>query len=308
MSDTVEATETAFDVRDMDSKSRELLEGAVDLHVHPGPSPFPRRIGIHDAAQQAADAGFAAIVVKSHHHSMVTDVLALQGASGLPIPVFSGIALNNHVGGVNPHAVDLTLKMGGRIVWFPTISSDKHIEEHEGLKFPTATKPLLSPTPIPVRDRDGEVLESVREVLALIRDEDGIFAGGHLPVDDVDALVVTAHGMGLDRMLIQHPNFVVGATPERAARWSEFGAVIEHSLCMYDDASTFYHWEIDVLLEYLRAVGAERTSLVSDLGQKNNPLPVQSYDKILTLLSKAGVDDRELRQLVRDTPSRVLGL
>lgn len=308
MGNTAEATEIEFDVRDMDAKSRELLDGAIDLHVHPGPSPFPRRISVHEAVTQAAAAGFRAIVVKSHHHSMVTDVLALQAAMELPIPVFSGVALNDHVGGINPHVVDLTLKMGGRVVWFPTISSDKHIHEHEGLKFPTSTKPLLPPSPVRVRDADGNLLDEVREVIALIRDEDGILAGGHLPVDDVDAVVTAAQEMGVERMLIQHPNFVVGATPAHAKRWSELGAVIEHSLCMYDDRSTFYHWEIDVMLEYIRAVGPERTALVSDLGQKNNPLPVQSFDRIIGLLSKAGVDDTALVQMLRDAPARVLGI
>lgn len=308
MADPTNVSLSDLDVRDMDSKSRELLDGAVDLHVHPGPSPFPRRISVHEAAEQAAAAGFRAIVVKSHHHSMVTDVLAVNAAAALPIPVFSGVALNDHVGGINPYVVDLTLKMGGRVVWFPTISSDKHIHEHEGLKFPTSTKPLLPPMPVEVRDRDGHLLPEVREVLALIRDEDGILAGGHLPVDDIDAVMTAANEMGVQRMLIQHPNFVVGATPAHAKRWSELGAVVEHSLCMYDDRSTFYHWEIDVMLDYIRAVGPEKTALVSDLGQKNNPLPVQSFDRIITLLSKAGVDDTDLINMLRDAPARVLGI
>jgi len=34
-----------------------LLDGAVDLHVHPYPSPFPRRMDAAEAAQRAADAG-----------------------------------------------------------------------------------------------------------------------------------------------------------------------------------------------------------------------------------------------------------
>jgi len=39
-----------------------LLDGAVDLHVHPYPSPFPRRMDAAEAAQRAADAGMRAIV------------------------------------------------------------------------------------------------------------------------------------------------------------------------------------------------------------------------------------------------------
>lgn len=299
---------TGRGVRDMEPAIAEVLDGAVDLHVHPGPSPFPRRIGIREAAAQAADAGFKAIVVKSHHHSMVTDVLALEDAGGLPLPVFAGVALNNHVGGVNPYAVDLALKMGARIVWFPTISSGKHLAEHEGLKFPTATQELRPPRSIPIRDDSGRLLPEVHEVLEVIRDQEGILAGGHLATEDIDALVVAAHDMGIDRILIQHPNFVVGATPERCVRWAELGAVIEHSLCMYDDRSTFYHWKIDVLLEYLDAVGYDRSTLVSDLGQRNNPLPLEAYERVLGLLLKEGVAQDHLRRIVSTTATRVLGI
>src|SRR5215472_14001546 len=132
----------------------ELLVGAVDLHVHPAPSPFPRDLTLLDAVRQAADAGFKGMIVKSHHHSMVTDVLAVSDAvGGLPIPVYSGVALNNQVGGINPAAVELALNLGGRIVWFPTISSGRHICVHnEELKFPRTAKPFRKDTPTRVLD------------------------------------------------------------------------------------------------------------------------------------------------------------
>jgi len=34
-----------------------LIVGAVDPHVHPAPSPFPRRMGIFEAARDASDSG-----------------------------------------------------------------------------------------------------------------------------------------------------------------------------------------------------------------------------------------------------------
>ena len=100
----------------------EVLRGAVDLHTHPGPSPLAPRLGILAAAREAAAAGYAAIAVKSHHHSMTTDVLALReaGLDDLGVAVHSGIALNAYVGGINPDAVELCLALGGRIIWFPT--------------------------------------------------------------------------------------------------------------------------------------------------------------------------------------------
>src|SRR3546814_17841203 len=64
--------------------------------------------------------------------SMVTDILALEPEvlSQIPISVYGGIALNHTVGGLNPYAVELALRMGGRVVWFPTLASPAHIDHH----------------------------------------------------------------------------------------------------------------------------------------------------------------------------------
>lgn len=294
-----------------DSQIAELLDGAIDLHCHPGPSPFPRRIGIPEAAQQASDAGFRAIVVKSHHHSMVTDVLALEspGGGGLPIPVFSGVALNNQVGGINVYAVEIALHMGGKIVWFPTIAADKHICVHtDELKFPRTSRPMRHNYPLTILDADDRLRAEVRDVIDMIRDHNAILACGHLDVREVDALIRGGRGQGVERIVVNHPNFVVGAGPDVCATWVELGATIEHSLCMYDDRSTFYHWEIDVLLGYFKACGFENTILGSDLGQKENPLPVESYTRVLRMLLDAGLDAKELRRVVADTPAELLGL
>ncbi|MGH3729105.1 MAG: DUF6282 family protein [Micromonosporaceae bacterium] len=294
----------------MDARVRDLLVDAVDLHVHPGPSPFPRRIGIHDAAVQARDAGFKAIFVKSHHHSMVSDVHAIRDAVGsLPIPVFSGVALNNQVGGINPYAVELALQQGGRIVWFPTIASSKHICVHdEHLKFPTAKFQMRDSSPERIRDEDGKLRPEVLDILTLIKEQDAILSGGHLDVADLDLLIRTGHRMGIERILVNHPNFVVGATPEQCKEWAELGARFEHSLCMYDERSSFFHWKIDVLLDYIRAVGSQRTLLCSDLGQKNNPLPVEAYALIVRGLLDAGVPDVDIRRMVGRNASELAGL
>jgi hypothetical protein len=282
----------------------------VDLHCHPGPSPFPRRISIVEAARQAADAGFKAVLVKSHHHSMVTDVLALQAAGDLlPIPVFSGVALNNQVGGINIYAAELALHMGGKIVWFPTIAADKHICVHtDELKFPRTTRPMRSNEALSVFDESGNLRPDVYEVMDLIKEHDAILATGHLDVPEVDALVRAGAARGVERIVVNHPNYVVGAGPEKAAEWAALGATIEHSLCMYDDTSTFYHWGIETLVEFIKACGASRTIFGSDLGQANNPLPVESYQRIVRRLLDEGIPAADIRKMTGGNGAELLGL
>jgi hypothetical protein len=287
-----------------------LLDGAVDLHVHPSPSPFPRRIDIVEAARLAAAAGMRAIVVKSHHHSTAMDVAALApyGVEQSGVQVFGGIALNTQVGGINPHAVNLCLAMGGKIVWFPTIASPAHLAHSHNLNFPKLAIPLMDEVPIDVWGEDGALKPEVHAILRMIAEADAILASGHMPVRSILAVFEAARDAGVRRMLVNHPNYVIEATHEEARKMAALGAMIEHSLCMYDEDSTFYHWQIEVLVDWIRAVGPERSLLGSDLGQKNNPLPEQSYYKICSRLRDAGWTMPELRALVADNPAHLLGL
>jgi hypothetical protein len=291
-----------------------LLDGAVDLHVHPYPSPFPRRMDAAEAAQRAADAGMRAIVVKSHHHDTAMDVAALKehgiGASG--IEVYGGVALNTQVGGLNPHAVNLCLAMGGKVVWLPTVASPKHIEyhrEHPQLKFPSLAVDLIPEEPIDVfADGNGALRPEVHEIVRMIAEADAVLASGHMPPRSILAVFEAAREAGVRRLVVNHPNFVIEASKDEVKRMAELGALIEHSLCMYDEESTFHNWQIDTLVDWIRWVGPERSSLGSDLGQANNPFPVDSFRKICTRLLEAGMTEAEVRMLVADNPARLLGV
>jgi Family of unknown function (DUF6282) len=291
-----------------------LLDGAVDLHVHPYPSPFPRRMDAAEAAQHAADAGMRAIVVKSHHHDTSSDVAALKehGIDQSGIDVFGGIALNTQVGGLNPHAVNLCLAMGGRIVWFPTIASPKHIEHHRDhpqLKFPKLAVDLIPEEPIDVFvDGSDRLRPEVHQILAMIAEADAVLASGHMPPRSILAVFEAAREAGVRRMIVNHPNFVIEASKDEVRRMADLGALIEHSLCMYDEESSFHNWQIDTLVEWILWVGADRSSLGSDLGQANNPLPTDSFRKICLRLLEAGLPERDVRKLVADNPARLLGL
>ncbi len=219
-----------------DPEVDELLTGAVDLHTHPGPSPFPRRMSIMDAATDAASVGFRALVAKSHHHSMQSDILALEsaGLAEIPVKVYGGVALNNTVGGLNPYAVELALRTGGRVVWFPTIASRAHLDfhAHNHSGFPVAGIPLRDNEPITVLDEDGTLGAATRDILDVIAAESAILNCGHLPADEIDVLIPGALDAGVTRIVISHPDFIVGAAPERIGEWCREGAHVEHCLAM----------------------------------------------------------------------------
>ena len=119
MSTTTEDTARAAEVA-------ELLVGAVDLHCHSGPAAMPRTLDHHEALLDCAEAKFSALLYKDHFYLGVSHAVMLEKLfPELGLKLFSGIALNNASGGINPHAVDHAVKIGAKIVWMPTLSSGR---------------------------------------------------------------------------------------------------------------------------------------------------------------------------------------
>jgi hypothetical protein len=288
------------------------LDGAVDLHVHPAPSPFPRRIGPLGAARHAAEHGMRAMALKSHHHCTAADAAAFAGEGLVPdgVELIGGIVLNSQVGGLNPHAVALSLALGGRVVWLPTISSPAHIAKAGtgAVKFPSASVSLPPEPSLDVWDERGRLLPQVDELLALIADADAVLASGHLPAASIVAVFERAHALGVRRLLVNHPNFIVDLAPSEVARLLELGAYVEHASCHYDQQSRFFTYGIQELVRWVKLVGPQSTTLCSDLGQEGNPLPAVSLANVLEALHAEGFSDAELRQMTADNPARLAGL
>ncbi|MEH0108857.1 DUF6282 family protein [Tersicoccus sp. MR15.9] len=287
----------------------ELLDGAVDLHCHSGPSPMPRRITHVEAARQAADAGFRAIVVKCHYHDTVTDVLAMQPLlEDLPIEVYGGIAMNSVNGGLNPWAVDRSLKMGGKVIWFPTISSHIHLEHsahHAETQSHFQPLGMMQSAEVSVFDADGGVRPEVRQIVEQAKAEGALVSTGHLDARSALAVVRTAHDVGHDRVIISHPDYVSDIDRSRLEEMIGLGAVVEHEVAMYHRDHIF---PAEQLVAWIRAVGAEHTVLGSDLGQVGNPLPVEGYRGLLPRLLDLGIGEDEIDLMIRRNPARLIGL
>ena len=292
-----------------DSEVDALLVGGVDLHTHPGPSPFPRRMSIMDAAVDAATVGFRALVCKSHHHSMQSDILALEsvGLRDTGVHVVGGVALNRTVGGLNPYAVELALRMGGRVVWFPTIASSAHIEFHASHHsgFPISGIPLRDNEPITILDGAGGLLPEVHDILSVIAAESAVLNCGHLPAAEIDVLVPAAVAAGIERIVISHPDFVVGADPGRVGSWARQGATVELCLAMLVGARSTGS-PVERTAEFRRAAGVGHTIFSSDLGQKGNPLPITAYRRMVRSLLDAGTAEDDITAMVGGNAGQLL--
>ncbi|HVN12739.1 MAG TPA: DUF6282 family protein, partial [Kineosporiaceae bacterium] len=120
-----------------------LLVGAIDPHVHSGPSIASRAVDHLELAQDLSRASFAAVITKDHDYSgVMTAALIARHHPDLRTRVYSGIVLNNVVGGLNPYAVEHTAAMGGKTVWLPTLAAENHLrwEKTGSWQHPASTQ------------------------------------------------------------------------------------------------------------------------------------------------------------------------
>ena len=86
------------------------------------------------------------------------------------------------------------------------------------------------------------------------------------------------------------------------------GAFVEHELSMYHPAVPAPGFPISQLVEWIEKIGAERTVIDSDLGQKDNPLPVDGYLYVVQQLLDHGVKEEAIRQMICRNTAFLLGL
>lgn len=286
-----------------------VLDGAVDLHVHSGPSPFPRRLNHVEASYDAARINMRALLIKSHHHNTAMDVLAMADQlKDAPTPIYGGVALNSEVGGVNPSAVSVAIKMGGRAVWGPTVSSKQHIKAHshdDG--FPTLGSNFEEKEET-VWAADGNVSAETVRVTQLVAEADVMLTGGHLDVESQRALFATAKENGVKRMLLHHPDFIVDVPENEVEELLGYGAFVEHEMSMYHKDVVAPGFPITQLVDWIEKIGPERTVINSDLGQNINPMPVDGYIYVIQQLLDHGVKEKAIRQMICHNTAFLLGL
>jgi hypothetical protein len=298
-------------VRDEDVA--DLLKGAVDLHVHSGPSVMPRILDHYDAMTDAAQAGFRAIVYKDHYYPGMAHAQLLERLyPELGVRLFSGVALNNAVGGINRYAVDHCIKLGGKIVWMPTFSAANHIEKYrkkskDALHFPSTREKMVEPTPLTVLDANGQLTDETKVILDLIAEADIILAGGHLHVSELALLFEEAKRRGVKKIMVNHPTYLIDCSDEDIRSFARMGVYLEHSICMFVPSRVKF-WEPAELKRLIDVAGVDMTILGSDLGLTEAPRPVDGYRQIVRSLLELQVSATDVRKLVATNAARLLGL
>ncbi|MEZ0167763.1 DUF6282 family protein [Microvirga sp. TS319] len=303
--------DSATTQKTVEQRIDDLLVGAIDPHVHSGPSIAARSVDHLELARDASAAGFAAIVTKDHDYSgVMTAALISRHHPELTTKIYSGIALNNVVGGLNPYAVEHTAAMGGKIVWLPTLAAENHFEweKTSGWVHPASTQKIRPASAIPVLDANKAVRDDVKEILDVIARTDLTLASGHVHASETWIIFEEAKKRGVKRMIFTHPEDIVGASLEDVRGIAAMGAAVEHSLCMFLEGNKFQTCAPEDLRKHIDAAGIDSTILCSDLGQIGNIHPIEGIRRGIKLCMDLGYSDDDIRKMVSLNAARTLGI
>jgi hypothetical protein len=275
------------------------LAGAADLHAHFGPDPHrTRSVTGLEAAEQAAAAGHAAIVLKSHDTPSAGLAAALDPLVD-GVAVFGGVCCDHEVGGVNPAAVEVALRLGARIVWLPTLSSAQDVANG------VAAQLGISGPGLRVTDTDDRLTQETLDVLDLVAEHDAVLATGH--VSAMEHLAVTRAFARRGKVLVTHameelagPNLDVAHCAELA----ELGAHIE--LCAFTCLGALATRPVADLVRCIAAVGTDRVTLGTDFGQAINEPPAAGLQTFADALYAAGLSEAEIQRMACTNPNALL--
>jgi hypothetical protein len=288
-----------------------LLKGAIDPHVHSGPSIALRAVDHLELLRDLSAAGFAAVVTKDHDYSgVMTAALIKKHHPDLRTKLYSSIVLNNVVGGFNPYAVEHTAAMGGKVVWLPTLAAENHLrwEKTSNWVHPASTQKMRPAVGIPVLDSARAVRDDVKEILDIVARNDMVLASGHLHVSETWLVFEEAKRRGVNRIVLTHPEDIVDATMNDVSGIAKMGAFIEQSLCMFLEGSKFKIATAEDLRRFIEAAGVDQTVLCSDLGQVGIFSPIEGFRRGIKLCMDLGFDDGQIRKMVSSNAARMLGI
>lgn len=283
------------------------IEGAIDLHIHSSPCLFPRLADDRQVVEAAIQAGMSAVLLKCHHESTVSRAYLL--VQEYPeVRVHGGIVLNHYVGGINPAAVQAALALGAKEVWMPTVDALHHARVHGGrgrYDVQTAGAAAGLDSGISVL-AGGKLTPETLSVLDLIAEYDAILGTAHLSAEEIEALVHEAVRRGVNRILLTHPYFKVpNLDLPFIQQMVALGAFAEFGYCTV--SPMWNYATVQKKVDSIKVLGAEHCVIMSDAGQRHNPMPAEALRIFAQSLYEKGISEQDLELMMRINPGRLLG-
>ncbi|MDU2064621.1 MAG: DUF6282 family protein [Sporomusaceae bacterium] len=274
--------------------SEELLQGVIDTHIHTNPDVRLRRLNDIELAREALRVGAKAIVIKSH----LVPTMDRASIAEFVVPgirVFGGLTLNSYVGGINPAAVEVAIKMGAKIIWLPTADSS-HEKRLQG-KSGGVTSVV-----------DRKVTPELLAVLKLIAEHNIVLGTGHLAPEETLIVVETAKQVGVQKIIVNHPEWwSINMSLAQQKELAQYGVFFERCYATRPPGEG-YRKNFAINLEAVAAIGYESTILATDGGQTENPLWSEALAEHIDFFVQSGVSRVAIDQMTKINPAKLLDL
>jgi len=279
---------------------KNLIEGSIDFHTHTSPSIRTRLKDDYELASEASSYGLAALVLKSHEGSTVERAFLTQKVIK-DVKMYGGVVLNYSMGGLNPFAVETALKLGGKIIWMPTLDALNHTKLLGRNSF--YSKEIQG---ITVLNSDGELSKESLQIIELAGQYNAVIATGHLEVSEVFKLAEEAIRVKFDKLLYNHPDFFINnASIEDQIQLAKMGVYMEKCYRVLipppDDTVC-----IEDLAEGIKKIGFNKCIIATDLGQSHNISPLEGLQKFISLLVEQGLEPESITTMVAEQPKYLL--
>jgi predicted TIM-barrel fold metal-dependent hydrolase len=288
-----------------DSNIDRLLKGSIDMHIHFGPDPLvPRRYDALETAKNARESGLRGIVLKSHSYQ--TAPLAKLVSELVPgIEVFGSICLDHECGGLNPHAVEASAKLGAKVVWMPVLSA---INSRS-----LATRILgreLKGSGISIIGNDGKLTSEVLDILKIVIDHDMILGTGHISSREIFALVEASKKLGMAKIIVTHAtsSYISESilSLEERKMLAKEGILMEHTA--WEISPTGGKVNPEDIASSIKTEGSLNCIMSTDLGGMHHPSEAEGMRMFISVMLKCGLNEEEITYMVKTNPARLMGL
>ena len=281
-----------FMLTEFNDMLNQVVSGSIDMHVHAAPDAnTERRFDMIETALLAEELGMGGIVFKSHEYPTAPIIPYVQEQVE-ELQCFGSIALDEEVGGLNPHALEICAKLDGKVVWMPTFTSDY------GRSRQTPRKPGIR-----VIDDNKKLLPVMGDILDIIKQYGMVLATGHLWPEEIMILTAEASRRGI-KTICTHITFWMPLDDLKTIAQRDH-VYLEHCFLQVlpqgrRDPEQFF--------SIMREIGPEKSVLSTDLGQAHNPPPPEGFRMAMAHALRAGFKDSDVSRMVKDNPRTLLGL
>ncbi|MEQ2562928.1 DUF6282 family protein [Ventrimonas sp. CLA-AP-H27] len=277
------------------------LTGIIDMHIHSAPDIRQRKLDDLQLMEAAVERGVRAIVIKSHmvptaDRATLVNKIRQEKYPDSDFQMFGSLVMNLAVGGINPWAVEASIKLGAKEIFLPTMTAENHCKKENKEHYVSVVK-------------DGKIVEPLKDVFQLVKDYDVALGTGHISPSEIFTVVEAARDAGVKKIIVTHPEFhIVGMSLEEEARIVKDYDVLLEKVYAQPIGGGVYKKNLPDNVAHMKEIGCEHFIVSTDGGQMQNPEWYNTIAEYIDYLYDSGFSQEEIDVMTKKNPGRMLGI